>query len=67
MKKIVTIIFVSLIFSNQSYAVTLKQAMNKAYKNNPILNAAREDIKISKENKDLVNVKMDIKRLFKLD
>jgi len=38
-----------LIFLNQSYATTLVQALNKAYKDNPKLNMERENLKISEE------------------
>ena len=48
-KLIIAIFFFSTIFSNYSDATTLVQALNEAYKNNPRLNAARENIKISKE------------------
>jgi len=49
MKKIFILLSLSL-FSQQSYAVTLSEALLEAYKNNPELNAERENIKISKEN-----------------
>ena len=49
MKKLIIIIFFNLIFLNQSYAATLMQALDKAYKDNPKLNAERENLKISKE------------------
>ena len=49
MKKLIIIIFFNFIFLNQSYAVTLTQALDKAYKDNPKLNAERENLKISKE------------------
>ena len=50
MKKIITVICFSIIFFNQANATTLIQALGKAYKNNPRLNAERESIKISEEN-----------------
>ena len=49
MKKIILILFFNIIFLNQSYAATFMEALNKAYKNNPRLNAERENLKISKE------------------
>jgi hypothetical protein len=49
MKKLILIIFFSTIFLNQSYATTLIQALSKAYKDNPKLNAERENLIISKE------------------
>ena len=49
MKKIFILLSLSL-FSQQSYAVTLSEALLEAYKNNPELNAERENIKISKED-----------------
>ncbi len=49
MKKLILIIFFSVIFLNQSYATTLIQALSKAYKDNPKLNAERENLIISKE------------------
>jgi len=49
MKKLILIIFFSIIFLNQSYATTLIQALSKAYKDNPKLNAERENLKISEE------------------
>jgi len=49
MKKLILIIFFNIIFLNQSYATTLVQALDKAYKDNPILNAERENLKISEE------------------
>ena len=49
MQKLIIIIFFSIICLNQSYATTLIQALSKAYKNNPKLNAERENLVISKE------------------
>ena len=49
MKRLILIIFFSIIFLNQSYATTLIQALSKAYKDNPKLNAERENLIISKE------------------
>jgi len=49
MKKLILIILFSIIFLNQSYATTLIQALSKAYKDNPKLNAERENLIISEE------------------
>ena len=50
MKKILLILFSVLFLNQQVLAVTLFEAMTEAYKNNPDLNAERENINISKEN-----------------
>jgi outer membrane protein len=50
MKKIFLILSLTLLLNQQAIAVTLSQALLQAYKNNPELNAARENIKVSKEN-----------------
>jgi outer membrane protein len=50
MKKIFIILLSLSLFSQQSYAVTLSEALLEAYKNNPELNAERENIKVSKED-----------------
>ena len=50
MKKIITFLFLFLIFSNQLYAQTLIQALKETYKNNPQLNSARENLEIAKQN-----------------
>jgi len=50
MKKIISILLSLILFSQQSYAVTLTEALLEAYKNNPELNAERENFKVSKEN-----------------
>jgi outer membrane protein len=49
-KKILLILLVSTIFNQKVFAVTLSEALLKAYINNPELNAERENIKISKED-----------------
>lgn len=49
MKKLIIIVFFSIIFLSPSYATTLIQALDMAYKDNPKLNAERENLKISKE------------------
>ena len=50
MKKIILIIFPILFLSQQVLAVTLFEALTEAYKNNPDLNAERENISISEED-----------------
>ena len=50
MKKIILIIFPILFLSQQVLAVTLFEALTETYKNNPDLNAERENISISEED-----------------
>ena len=50
MKKIILILFSVLFLNQQVLAVTLFEALTEAYKNNPELNAERENINVSKEN-----------------
>ena len=50
MKKITLIIISLFLFIPKVYAVTLSDALSQAYKNNPELNAERENIKASKED-----------------
>jgi len=50
MKQIFIISFISFLFNTNLLAVTLPEALLEAYKNNPILNAERENINISQEN-----------------
>ena len=50
MKQIFIISFISFIFNTNLLAVTLSEALLEAYKNNPVLNAERENINISQEN-----------------
>ena len=50
MKKIILILFSILLLNNQVLAVTLFEALTEAYKNNPDLNAERENINISEED-----------------
>ena len=45
MKKLILIVLFSIIFLNQTYAATLVQALSKTYKDNPKLNAERENLK----------------------
>ena len=49
-KKILLILLVSILFNQKVSAVTLSEALLKAYINNPELNAERENIQISKED-----------------
>ena len=49
-KKILLTILVSFLVSQNTFAVTLSEALLQAYKNNPELNAERENINVSKEN-----------------
>ena len=49
-KKILLAILVSFLVSQNTFAVTLSEALLQAYKNNPELNAERENINVSKEN-----------------
>ena len=39
--------------SQKAYAVTLSKALLQAYNNNPVLNAERENIEVSKEDLDI--------------
>ena len=50
MKQIFIIFFISFLFNTNLLAVTLSEALLEAYKNNPVLNAERENINISQEN-----------------
>jgi len=50
MKQIFIISFISFLFNTNLLAVTLPEALLEAYKNNPVLNAERENINISQEN-----------------
>ena len=50
MKKIILALFSVLFLSQQVLAVTLFEALTEAYKNNPELNAERENISISEED-----------------
>ena len=50
MKKIFLIFLISFFFNTNLSAVTLSDALLEAYKNNPVLNAERENINISQEN-----------------
>jgi len=50
MKKIILIIISLIFFIPKVFAVTLSEAITQAYKNNPELNAERENIKVSEED-----------------
>ena len=50
MKKITLIVISLLFFIPKVLAVTLNEALIQAYKNNPELNAERENIKVSEED-----------------
>ena len=50
MKQVFIIFFISFLFNTNLLAVTLPEALLEAYKNNPVLNAERENINISQEN-----------------
>jgi len=50
MKKIILIIISLILFVPKVFAVTLSEALINAYKNNPELNAERENIKVSEED-----------------
>ena len=50
MKKITLIVISLIFFIPKVFATTLSEALTKAYKNNPELNAERENIKVSEED-----------------
>jgi outer membrane protein len=49
-KRISLILLVSFLINHNSFAITLTKALQEAYINNPILNAERENIQVSKED-----------------
>jgi outer membrane protein len=49
-KKISLILLVSVLVNHNGFAITLSEALKQAYINNPVLNAERENIQISKED-----------------
>ena len=53
MKKILIIFLLTFLYNNSLFAITLSEALIETYKNNPILNAERENLNISKENMDI--------------
>jgi len=50
MKKIILILISLALFIPKVFAITLSEALTQAYKNNPELNAERENIKVSEED-----------------
>ena len=50
MKKIILILISLVFFIPKVFAVTLSEALTQAYKNNPELNAERENVKVSEED-----------------
>ena len=50
MKKTILVIISLIFFAPQVYAISLTEAITQAYKNNPELNAERENIKVSEED-----------------
>jgi len=50
MKKIILSFFLYFFFNNNLFAVTLSEALLQTYKSNEILNAERENLKISEKN-----------------
>ncbi len=50
MKKILTLVIVSVFYLSNAFAVTLLDALNLTYQNNIQLNAERENIKVSEED-----------------
>jgi len=50
MKKIILILISLVFFIPKVFAVTLSEALSHAYKNNPELNAERENVKVSEED-----------------
>ena len=50
MKKFTLILFFIIFYFENLLAETLSEALNQAYKNNPELNAERENIEVSKQD-----------------
>ena len=50
MKKLITLIILSVFFNTNVFAITLYEALNETFKNNTQLNAERENIKASIED-----------------
>ena len=48
--RIIIILFLVTFYSKNAFAVSLSEALLQAYKNNPELNAERENIKVSKQD-----------------
>jgi outer membrane protein len=53
MKKLFIKLIILTLMSQKAYAVTLSKALLQAYNNNPVLNAERENIEVSKEDLDI--------------
>ena len=51
--KIIIILFLVTFYSKKAFAVSLSEALLQAYKNNPELNAERENIKVSKQDLEI--------------
>ena len=49
-KKISLLLLISVLINHNSFAITLTEALQEAYINNPVLNAERENIQVSKED-----------------
>lgn len=49
MQKIIIVLFFSIFFFNEAKATSLLKALSQAYKNNPTINAERENLNISEE------------------
>ena len=50
MLRIIIILFSIIFFYKNAFAVSLQQALLQAYKNNPVLNAERENMEVSKQD-----------------
>jgi len=54
MKKILTVIFISLLFSSNAFAQTILQALKEAYNSNVELNAERENLIVSEQDLKII-------------
>ena len=54
MKKILTVIFISLLFSSNVFAQTILQALKEAYNSNVELNAERENLTVSEQDLKII-------------
>ena len=50
MNKIILILLAALFFNGSAFSIPLSKALLQAYNENPVLNAERENIQISKED-----------------
>ena len=50
MKKIILIFLAIILFNGKAFSVTLSKALLQAYNENPVLNAERENIQVSRED-----------------